>query len=92
MKLVKFRDYLVPLVLSGEKNSTWRLLDDKNLSVDNEIALQEFGRDSSFATAKITKVVEKPFSELTQEDKRATKLSLTMRTCTERTAAITIHR
>jgi hypothetical protein len=70
MKLVKFRDYLVPLVLSGEKNSTWRLLDDKNLSVDNEIALQEFGRDSSFATAKITKVVEKPFSELTQEDKR----------------------
>ena len=32
MKLVKFRDYLVPLVLSGEKDSTWRLFDDKGLS------------------------------------------------------------
>jgi hypothetical protein len=69
MKLVKFRDYLVPLVLSGEKNSTWRLFDDKNLSVGDEIELREFGKDTSFATAQIGKVVEKPFGELTEVDK-----------------------
>jgi hypothetical protein len=70
MKLVKFRDYLVPLVLSGQKNSTWRLFDDKNLSVGDEIELREFGKEQSFATAKITKVIEKPFKDLTEDDKR----------------------
>lgn len=69
MKLVKFRDYLVQLVLSGENNSTWRIFDDKNLSVNHEIELREFGKDESFATAKITKVVEKPFGDLTKADK-----------------------
>lgn len=69
MKLVKFRDYLVPLVLSGQKNSTWRLLDDKQLTVGDKIELREFGKDSSFATAEIIKVVEKPFGELTAKDK-----------------------
>ena len=69
MKLVKFRDYLVPLVLSGQKNSTWRLFDDKNLSVGDDIELREFGKDDSFASAKIIKVIEKPFGELTDDDK-----------------------
>lgn len=69
MKLVKFRDYLVPLVLSGQKNSTWRLFDDKNLMVGDEIELREFGKESSFAKAKIIKMVEKPFGELTISDK-----------------------
>jgi mRNA interferase MazF len=31
MEIVKFRDYLVPFVLSGEKTSTWRLFDYKEL-------------------------------------------------------------
>lgn len=69
MKIVKFRYYLVPLVLSGEKTSTWRLFDDKNLSAGDEIELREFGKNASFGTAIITKVIEKPFSELTSEDK-----------------------
>lgn len=69
MKIVKFRDYLVPLVLSGEKNSTWRLFDDKNLSVNDSIELREFGKDTPFAKATITKVIEKPFKELSEEDK-----------------------
>ncbi len=69
MKIVKFKDYLVPLVLSGEKNSTWRLFDDKNLSVGDKLELREFGKDSSFATAIITKVIEKPFGKLTTADK-----------------------
>lgn len=69
MKIVKFRDYLVPLILSGQKNSTWRLFDDKSLSLGDEIELREFEEDISFATAKITKVIEKPFRDLVEEDK-----------------------
>lgn len=70
MKLVKFRDNLVPLVLSGEKNSTWRLFDDKNLSVGDEIELRQFGKESSFARARITKVIEKAFKDLGEDDKQ----------------------
>lgn len=70
MKVVKFRDYLVSLIVSGKKNSTWRLFDDKDLSKDDEIELREFGKEKSFARAKITKVVEKAFKDLTAEDKQ----------------------
>lgn len=70
MKVVKFRDYLVPLILSGEKNSTWRLFDDKDLSEGDKIELREFGKEQSFATAIITKVIEKPLGALTEADKR----------------------
>lgn len=70
MKLVKFRDNLVPLVLSGKKNSTWRLFDDKYLSVGDEIELREFGKESSFARARIVKVIEKAFKNLSEGDKQ----------------------
>ncbi len=69
MKVIKFRTNLVPLVLSGVKTSTWRLFDDKNLAEDDKIALQEFGADEHFAKAKITKVVERKFKDLSTEDR-----------------------
>lgn len=68
MKILKFRDYLVPLVLSGEKTSTWRLFDDKDLTVGDQIELREFGKSDSFALATIIKIVEKAFKDLTDED------------------------
>lgn len=37
--------------------------------MEDEIELREFGKDKSFATAKITKVVTKPFADLTEADK-----------------------
>lgn len=70
MKLLKFQDSLVPLVLSGEKNSTWRLFDDKQLSADDEIELREFGKETSFAKAKIVRVIEKAFKDLTEDDRQ----------------------
>lgn len=70
MKTVKFRNYLVPLVHSGEKNSTWRLFDDKDLSVGDRIELAEFVTKQSFGQAVITKVASKPFKDLTTEDKQ----------------------
>lgn len=59
----------MPHVLSGQKISTWRLFDDKDLSVDDVVELREFGKDKSFALAKITKVIEKQFGDLTEADK-----------------------
>lgn len=69
MKVIKFHKDLVPLVLSGEKKSTWRLFDDKDLSLGDEIELREFGVSNPFAKAKILKVVVKQFKDLTNIDK-----------------------
>jgi hypothetical protein len=44
MKTLKFRDYLVPLILSGSKTATWRLFDDKDLAKGDAIQLLEFGK------------------------------------------------
>ncbi len=70
VKILRFQSNLVPLVLSGEKVSTWRLFDDKNLSQDDALELRESGSDIVFATARITKVVEKSFRDLTDADKK----------------------
>ncbi len=49
MKTLKFQPYLVEKILKGEKTSTWRLFDDKNLQEGdiltfiNKETLQEFG-------------------------------------------------
>ena len=69
MKTIKFHTKLVPLILSGEKTSTWRLFDDKNLLQGDQIALQEFGADTPFAKAKIVKVVNKTFNDLSFLDR-----------------------
>ena len=69
MKTIKFHKDLVPLVLNGSKTSTWRLFDDKNLSVGDLLELREFGVDEPFAHAEIEAVQEKRFSELAPEDK-----------------------
>lgn len=70
MKVLKFRDNLVPLVLSGEKNSTWRLFDDKDLTVGDDIELQVFVTNNKFAEAKIVEVIEKRFGDLSDDDKK----------------------
>lgn len=69
MKTIKFRDYLVPLVLSGKKISTWRLFDDKDLSAGDVVELQVFVTKEVFAKARIERVVVKPFKMLNTQDK-----------------------
>lgn len=68
-KTLKFASHLVPLVLSGEKYSTWRLWDDKELSQDDIVQLVNSNDKTVFATAKVTKVIEKTMGKLTIEDK-----------------------
>ena len=68
MKLLKFEPTLVAKIRSGEKFSTWRLFDDKNLQEGDEIGLLEQGTAEPFATAQITKIVEKEMGLLSEED------------------------
>ncbi len=69
MKVIKFSSELVPLILSGEKTSTWRLFDDKDLQPGDRIELFEFGANSSFAKGSIKTVIESKFKDLKQDDK-----------------------
>src|SRR5688500_1529974 len=68
-KQLKFAQDLVPLILTGKKVSTWRLWDDKDLQVGDIVDFIEYGTNKTFATGKLTKVVEKPLGELTEDDK-----------------------
>lgn len=57
----------MPLVLSGEKTTTWRLFDEKNLSAGDELQLVATDSGKVFANAVVSSVREKKFCEL---DKR----------------------
>lgn len=67
-KTLKFSEGLVPLILSGEKKTTWRLFDDKDLHAGDKLSL--LGHDSlrEFARAKVLSVTEKSFGQLDEND------------------------
>lgn len=67
-KQLKFRDYLVPLVLSGEKDVTWRLFDDKNLAIADQIDLINWNSGEKFAEAEIIEIKEKKLGDITEVD------------------------
>ena len=69
MKRMKFAPNLVPLVLSGKKTSTWRLWDDKDLTTGDFVEFANSETLEVFAKAELTKVIEKPFKELTNDEK-----------------------
>ena len=69
MKRLKFSAGLVAPVLSGQKSSTWRLFDEKNVSVGDEVVFLDASTGNAFATAEITRVTEKKMGALSEEDK-----------------------
>jgi hypothetical protein len=68
MKTLKFFPNLVPLVLSGEKISTWRLFDEKDLTVGDELTFINKATGEEFTKARITAVREKRLGDITSED------------------------
>lgn len=69
-KRLHFAPDLINMVLSGIKTVTWRLWDDKNLRKGDCVDFLENGTEKHFATARITKVVEKKLGEITDDDKK----------------------
>ena len=68
MKILKFADNLVPLIITGEKTSTWRLFDDKNLSIGDELRFVNKETGKSVATAKIISIREKALGYINNGD------------------------
>ena len=69
METLKFTPKLIPLVLNGSKTVTWRLFDDKNLQENDKLSLINSESEERFAQAKIVKVKETTFKELTDDNK-----------------------
>lgn len=67
-KSLKFEDHLASLIISGEKTTTWRLFDDKDLQVGDIVSLIDNDKDEIFGEAEIVKITEKPFGDITDED------------------------
>lgn len=67
-KTIKFRDFLANLVSKGEKDSTWRLFDDKDLQEGDEVDLINWNTKEKFAEAVLTEVREKKMAELEPAD------------------------
>lgn len=74
---VNFAPPLVPQVLSGEKFLTWRINDEKEFQLGDELILwlkgkDEYGKEvegiAPFGRARVIKVWEKPFSEFGDEE------------------------
>ena len=68
MKTLKFVTELIPLILSGEKTSTWRLFDDKDLQVGDELSFINRTTGEEFSRARIISVMEKTFRMLEASD------------------------
>ncbi|PCI27380.1 hypothetical protein COB55_05905 [Candidatus Wolfebacteria bacterium] len=68
MKTLKFAEKLVSLVLSGEKDSTWRLFDDKDLTEGDKLVLVNKKTGEEFANARIISIVETKLGELEDLD------------------------
>ncbi|MEK6947809.1 MAG: ASCH domain-containing protein [Nanoarchaeota archaeon] len=72
MKKLKFAYPLPELVLNSLKDTTWRLNDEKELSVNDELSLcygDGENKEREFGKAKIIWIKETTFENLTKEDK-----------------------
>lgn len=73
MKTLKFDHNLAELIKQGKKISTWRLYDDKDLSVNDEVRIidKQHPKDpktwSIIGTAKITEIVQKRLEDITEQ-------------------------
>jgi hypothetical protein len=68
MKTLKFRSHLIPAITDGTKTSTWRLFDDKDLRVGDELEFVDHESKEKFARARIVRVREKKLGELNAAD------------------------
>lgn len=68
IKTLKFRKNLSELILKNEKNTTWRIFDDKDIKKGDIIQFLVWETEEPFVKAKIINVVEKKFKDLNEKD------------------------
>jgi hypothetical protein len=67
-KTLKFIAPLATMILEGKKTSTWRMFDEKNLSVGDTVDFVSSDTMNKFATAQLTEIKVKRLGELQGED------------------------
>ena len=67
-KQLRFAEPLPNLILSGQKDTTWRINDDKEISTWDKLSLC-YNNKQEFAQAEVIRVKETTFQNLTHEDK-----------------------
>lgn len=67
-KKLKFKDELCSLILKGEKSTTWRIFDDKNISKGDRFIFINSDTGKEFTNAEITDVKETTFKYLNDDD------------------------
>ena len=68
MKTIKFTDILSKMILNGEKTTTWRLFDDKNLRTVDHVEFVNKSTMEKFGEADLISVVEKDMRKLNDDD------------------------
>ena len=74
MKTLKLNHELARLVLSGQKNSTWRIKDDKNIAVNDDLEFidkvdpEKPDTWQKIGVARVDSVSEKRLGEVVSED------------------------
>lgn len=68
MKTIKFRQDFSDPILSGEKTTTWRLFDDKDLTEGDEVSFIIWETSTEFAQARLTHIHEKKLGDLDEQD------------------------
>ncbi|OGF62296.1 hypothetical protein A2662_00985 [Candidatus Giovannonibacteria bacterium RIFCSPHIGHO2_01_FULL_45_33] len=67
-KILKFRGFKAEMILKGEKTSSLRLFDDKDLKAGDELELVNWDTKKTFGKAKITEIIEKKLGEVEEKD------------------------
>lgn len=70
MKTLKFVPHLAEMIVAGEKTTTWRFFDDKEILEGDDFIFINKETGEEFAKAVITSVKEKVFSDINEEDKK----------------------
>ena len=68
MKTLKFATHPVRKLLSWEKTSTWRVFDDKNLSIWDELEFRKSEDNDIIGYGAITSLIEKPVRDISEND------------------------
>lgn len=68
MKILKFASQLIPSLLSGEKTTTWRLFDDKELSLWDSLEFRNSENNEVIGYGAIISLKEKQIKNINEED------------------------
>jgi len=69
MKTLKFAEHLIEPILTGSKDITWRINDDKGIQENDELSLCRID-GKEFAKARVLWTREATFEQLGEKDKQ----------------------